>query len=74
LSVKKGNLIHQIKPDGPEKSPVKFFTKSGKKNADLHHPGNSLPSGKKADITFTPRPPPVYHHEYLTIVYVSGAG
>jgi hypothetical protein len=33
-----------------------------------------LHSQKKADITFTPRPPPVYHQGYLTIVYVSGIG
>ena len=29
---------------------------------------------RKKDITFTPRPPPVYHQEYPTIMYVSGAG
>jgi hypothetical protein len=47
---------------------------TGSRDPGPEGPGPGPHFRKKADITFTPRPLPVYHQEYLTIVYVSGPG
>ena len=58
------------RPDPPEGLRVQ----PGRARPGIPAEGPVLHYRKKADITFTPRPPPVYQKHYPTIVYVSGAG